>query len=280
MGNDGSKEGPGKSRAQQKAQDRLARRAATSSKMREEIERQNRQREEEHEAELRKARLSVAKAGALALSTEAAPSAIKSFLTYIRLLEMAKKASPGGLHPSQFDIKKDLSELVVLTGIYWDLARTFDRLRGKTSHEELKRYLHQYVVFAKEMPFKNLCAETLRKYLITEKPVHRGEFRAAYKQLGGNTCFVSSSLLDLVDLETPLRLIAFRESCLMPNGIGFQVVRLYERTSPRMAMLLDRSPNWLRKTAAAAVNLAGLVAGFFASRKISGKAFPCESVGK
>ena len=83
------------------------------------------------------------------------------------------------------------TELVLITGIYWDLARTYDRMRGKENQRQMKEFLGQFVVFARGASYQALCTETLRKYLAAEKAIHRGDFRAAYKQLGKSTCFIA-----------------------------------------------------------------------------------------
>jgi hypothetical protein len=241
-------------RARQKEADRLARRAATSSRVREKIEREQQRRELERQQQALIERLDVAKNGIQALMKESFGDSTKSFVTYLRLLEKAKKVKPGGLHPSQFDSKKEMVEMVLVTGIFWDLARTLDRTRNRKHIREMQSYLNQFVLFAKDAPFKALCAETLRKFLAAEKPFHRGDFRAAYKKLGGTSCFIASSLLDVADLETLPRLRAFRDDRLVHTRLGRRFVARYEAWSPAVAAVLDRSPEFFRRLCARALD--------------------------
>jgi len=256
-------------RAQAKEAERLARRAATSSRVREKIEKQLEQQERERQREALIQRLDVAKLGIQALTRESFGEATKSFVLYLGMLERAKKVKPGRLHPSQFDPKKEMVELVLVTGIYWDLARTFDRMRGKEQVREMQAYLNQFVVFSKDSTYKALCAETMRKYLAAERALHRGDFKAAYKRLGGTSCFIASALLDVSDLETLPRLRAFRDERLAPNPAGRALILAYERFSPSIAAWLERAPHGLRLAAARLIDLVGWI--------VSGTVFRCGS---
>lgn len=259
-------------RARAKEAERLARRAATSSRVREKIEKDLERQRLEREQEALAERMGVAKLGIQALARESFGDATKSFLVYLAMLERAKKVQPGGLNPSVFDPKKEMVELVLVTGIYWDLARTYDRMRGKQHAREMQTYLNQFVVFSKDASYKALCAETLRKYLAAEKAIHRGDFRAAYKRLGGTTCFIASALLDVTDLETLPRLRVFRDQHLTRYRAGRVFVRNYERISPSVARVLERSPRLIRVLAAWIIDLAAAV--------VSGTAFRFGSDGK
>lgn len=231
-----------------------SRRQIVSSRMRAKIERELAQKEAERKRENLRKRLEVVRGGVDSLTAESYGEATKSFLTYLRLLEMSKGVPPKGLHPSKFDAKRELPELVLVTGIYWDLARTFDRLKSNKRQREHAHYLEQFVVFARNAQFKPLCAETLRKYLAADKAVHRADFKAAYKQLGGNTCFIASSLLDVADPETLPRLTRFRDDRLVLTGPGRWFIRKYEWMAPVVSRWLDRAPPGLRQAVAKIVD--------------------------
>lgn len=239
-----------------------ATRSGMSSRMRAKIEREMAQQEAERKRENLRKRLDVARMGVDSLVKESFGEATKSFLTYLRLLEMSKKVEPKRLHPSLFDPKQELPELVLVTGIYWDLARTFDRMKSNKRQQEHVHYLEQFVAFAKSASYKPLCAETIRKYLAADKAVHRSDFRNAYKQLGGNTCFIVSSLLDLTDINTLPELSRFRDQKLLQHPWGRWVVRKYEASAPRVAAELDSSPEWVRRGVAAGVDLAAKMARY------------------
>ncbi|MFN7685577.1 MAG: hypothetical protein ACK5QT_09215 [Oligoflexia bacterium] len=225
-----------------------------SSRAKARIAREMKQAEAERKRDSIRKRLGVARTGVDSLIRESYGEATKSFMTYLRLLEAAKRVGPGKLHPSQFDQSKELPELVLVTGIYWDLARTFDRMKSKKRNREHIHYLEQFVVFSKSARCERLCAETLRKYLVADKALHRGDFKNAYKALGGTTCFIVSSLLDLVDLESLPQLSRFRDQFLLRTAVGRWIVHQYEYRAPSLARWLDSSPRWVRRAAAGGVD--------------------------
>ncbi len=236
-----------------------AKRNYGSARMRAKIEQEIAQAEAERLKENLRKRLEIARMGVNSMVKESFGEATRSFLTYIRLLELSKKVEPGRLHPSLFDSKTDLPELVLLTGIYWDLARTFDRVKGRRNKREHVHYLEQFVVFAQSASYKPLCAETLRKYLAAEKAINRSDFKAAYKQLGGTTCFIASSLLDFTHPDAVRTLCRLRDEKLVRYRLGRWWVCRYEEYSPRVAAILDASPRPIRRAAAWVVDaLAGL----------------------
>ncbi|NDD92652.1 hypothetical protein EBZ37_11255 [bacterium] len=242
------------SKSQLKEADRLARRAASSARVREKIEKEMARQELERQHEALVQRLDIAKSGIKALAKDSFGEATQSFVTYLALLERAKKVEQGRLHPGLFDPKKEMVELVLLTGIYWDLARTYDRMKGKRHAQARHQYLNQFVVFAKDAPYKALCAETLRKFLAAEKPIHRSEFKAAYKRMGGTSCFIASSLLDVSHIETLPRLRGYRDTVLVNSEIGRRFVFFYEKHSPPIARALENCPRVFRWTIAKAID--------------------------
>ena len=65
--------------------------------------------------------------------------AVGHFTAYIKVVEEVKKCAEGGLSPSHFDIKNEMTELVMISGIYWDLVKLYDRTR---SPEKEKEFFH------------------------------------------------------------------------------------------------------------------------------------------
>jgi hypothetical protein len=216
--------------------------------------------EAEHRRELFKRRLELARAGLLAYREKKIGEAVKAFLTYIKILEQWKKVSEGGLTPSHFDIKNDAPELLLISGVYWDLAKLFDRSQRPENYRDFSHYLSQFVIFSRGMPFESLSSESLRKYIRNEKPVHKEDFKRAYARLGGGKCFVVTSLLDYVELDTLDALRDYRDERLTRSAPGRWAVAAYYRVGPKLAWALDRSPAWTRRAAArTVVRLAGFV---------------------
>ncbi|MBI2711686.1 MAG: hypothetical protein HYX41_02320 [Bdellovibrio sp.] len=196
--------------------------------------------EKERKRKLENTRLELARAGISAYQRRKLTEAVNHFLTYIKILEEIKDVSPGGLLPSHFDAKQDLPELLMISGVYWDLVKLYDRTKSKERQKEFHHYLEKYVAFSKGMPFQHLCAEALRKYLTGDKPVHREEFRYAYKILSVHQCFVATALNDLLKPGSLENLRRYRDESLAHSVWGRAFIRFYYRVGPSLALQTDR----------------------------------------
>src|SRR4051812_27489138 len=176
--------------------------------------------EEERKRKLQIQRLELAHAGISAFKQRRFGETVRSFQSYIKVLEDLKGVPEGGLTPASFDLKKDQSELLMISGIYWDLVKLFDRTRSPQKRKEFHHYFQKYLLFSKGMPFQPLCAESIRKYISSDKPVHKSEFANAYRILSISRCFVATSLKDVTSVKTLPRLRAFRDHELRKSRIG------------------------------------------------------------
>lgn len=219
------------------------------SQVRQNIESAMEAAEEERRKKLLNQRLSLARSGILAYQKRQFAEAVKAFHAYIRILEEIKNVAEGELMPSYFDLKKDISELLMISGIYWDLVKLYDRTSSADKQREFHHYMEKYIIFSKGMPFQPLCAETLRKYLYNEKPVHRKEFKNTYNLLAPSKCFVVSSLIDVIDPRTLSTLREFRDEVLKTTPFGRKLVLGYYRHGPQWARWMDRMPDGARQAA-------------------------------
>jgi len=201
----------------------------------------------EHKHELFKRRIDLARQGVRNFELKRMVEAVKAFETYLTILHDWKGAPEGGLNPSYFDIKKDLPEMLLISGIYWDLAKLFDRTRNK--EREFRHYIEKFIVFTKGMPYQPVASETLRKYIRNDKPVHKDVFKSAYRTLTGSNCFIATSLVDVCDDGTIHALRDYRDSVLLRSLPGCLAVVVYQKVSPPIAWALDRMPEIVRALA-------------------------------
>lgn len=214
--------------------------------LRSRIEKQLKRQQEEQRKELLKKRAEIAKEGINLYQAGQIVPAIRKYQQYILILEMWKKCGRDGLKLSLFDKTKDLYEIVLLSGIHWDLAKLYDRAKRADQRTELVANLGQYVNFSKGMPFQPLAAEALRKYLAAGRCKHPAEFKSAYQSLSGDKCFIATSLLDVTDPMTIVRLRNFRDEKLRKSAPGRFAVAFYYRHSPKLVRRIDRAPRRLR----------------------------------
>ena len=200
---------------------------------------------EDHKREMTRRRIELARSGVRSYYTRRFSDAVKAFQMYLKILENWKNVPEGKLNPSYFDVKKDQAELLLITGVYWDLVKLYDHTRTKNREREFSHYLDQYIIFSKNMPHQALCAETLRKYISNKEPVHLEEFKRAYQVIQVTSrCFVATSLLDVSDPETLGRLRGFRDRVLKRNVYGRGFVAWYYRRGPGLASLVEKMP-WI-----------------------------------
>ncbi len=223
--------------------------------LRSRIEKQLRRQQEEQRRELLKKRVEIAKEGIRLSNAGHTIESVRKYQQYILILEMWKKCGRDGLSLDLFDKTKDLYEIVLLSGIYWDMAKLYDRAKRPDQKAELIAYLQKYVMFSKTMPFQALAGEALRKYLGSGRCKHRIEFKSAYTTLTGEKCFVATSLLDVSDPLTIVRLRNFRDGHLRKSALGRRLIADYYRRSPALVRAIDRAPDSLRRALARVLDL-------------------------
>jgi hypothetical protein len=221
-----------------------------ASKLRDSIQASLDHAEQERQRELFRRRLDLARKGLENYKNKNAPEAVKAFLSYLRILELGKHVQEGQLTPALFDVKRDIHELLLISGVYWDLAKIFDHTRGADNEKKLRHFLRQYYIFSKGMSYAPLSGETLRKYIRSDSVVHKSEFRKIYKEMTGHNCFVVTSLVDHVGDDTIDTLRIYRDQELARTSSGRLLIRGYYRLGPVLARAMDTMPEIFRlKTA-------------------------------
>lgn len=236
-----------------------------SASVRRRVEQAQQRTDEELRRKLLSQRIEIARMGIAAYKNRQMGEAVRHYFSYLRILEQVKKSLEGQLHPSMFDRNTEMSELLMVSGIYWDLAKLFDKTKTQDKYREFAKYLEKYILFSKGMPYQALCAEAIRKYLKLEKAIHKDAFRNAYKLLGGKTkCFVATSLMDVTFPSTHSELRRFRDQVLKKNTSGRKFVAWYYRHGPWLAHKMDQAPQVVRVASGAVLNLlAKVLQAFF-----------------
>ena len=223
--------------------------AKISTRARRQADMQREFAEKQHRIAMLRRRINLAQSGVHAYKNKRIPEAARCFHAYLHILEDWKGVPEGGLLPSHFDMSTDITELLLISGVYWDLAKIYDRTRSKAKQREFSHCLEKYILFSKDMPFQHVCLETMRKYISNDKPVHKDAFKQAYTIMGGkpDPCFVATSLVDVCRPETVGLLREFRDQRLSRTRLGRAFTRWYYRNGPKLANWADHQPDWLRR---------------------------------
>lgn len=227
-----------------------------SSRTRKKVKAQMEKADRERKAKLFSKRMEYARAGALAFKTGKFKDSIQYYFGYIEILEKLKEVGRDELQPKHFDSKKEVAELLLLTGVFWDLAKIHDA-GGKKAFDRLRFYLDRFVMFSRGTPFQRVSAELIRKFLVNGSPRNRKEFKNAHLQLGGGKCFLATSVEEYLPEKTLPRLRRFRDRRLLKSVQGRVFVRTYYWVGPSLAKIMIRLPEPIRKAFAKLVqNLA------------------------
>ncbi|MDR3605833.1 MAG: hypothetical protein P4M08_00465 [Oligoflexia bacterium] len=212
------------------------------------IAQQIKQLEDERKRQLMMKRLDTVSQGLQALEKKQIADAAVYFRSFIKMLEESKGVPDGGLSPGSFDEKSEIGDVLLLVSVYWEMIKVFDRLDSDDGRKIFRDYLERYVSMARNSAFQPLCAEAVRRYLAGGRPRNGADFRKAYDLLGGKSCFVVTSLNDVIDPGTLPALRAFRDESLVRSAWGRAFVRIYYRAGPSLASAMDRMPIFVRRT--------------------------------
>jgi len=182
-------------------------------------------------------RMDYARQGIEAVKRKDFKSALTCFHAYIEILQRSKG---GELTPKSFDPKQDAAEMLMLTGVFWDLSKIYDKYKSKDL-TKLKYFLDKFVLFSKGTSYERLSQEMLRKFLTNETPNHRSTFKEAYVSLGGGRCFVATAVEEHCEASTVVTLKRFRDEVLSQSVLGRSFTSVYYKISPTIAIQLIRS---------------------------------------
>lgn len=221
--------------------------------LRHRLEKQLARQQEEKRKELLRKRIEIAKEGVALYKAGQVIGAMRRYSQYILILEMWKKCGKGGLGPEHFDNKKDLFETVLISGIFWDFSRLYDKSKRPEQRADLRMYLQKYVAFSKGFPYQPLSKEALRRYLNSGRCTHVDDFKWAYKQLGGEKCFIAHALIYELDWQDIRILMDFRDQVLNRSRAGRAFVRVYYGIAPFFAKQIEKLPTAVKKLLARGV---------------------------
>jgi hypothetical protein len=179
------------------------------------------------------------------LAREAARSndfitAIKNYNGYLRILAEVHNVDPFELNPSMFDPQKDLSELLLIAQVYWELIKIYDKT--PKLQEEFQKALNQFVVFTINQQFQIVNAEMLRKYMKTSRSANMNELQKAYDKIfiESDKCFIASMCFG-ADHDITHQLRQFKP-WLVSFSVGKNITGIYYHCSPKLVQFCREHP--------------------------------------
>lgn len=139
-------------------------------------------------------RLKTLRKGQEYYSQDDLPKAVDCYTQYLHAIAKYHKVDEAKLSPKFFDKEKDLAELLLISHVYWDLAKAYDR-SPKLNSESI-RCLDQFVKFTSGFKYQYVNARMLRNYIRKRMAHNLKAFKQAYDriQVESKGCFVATDL--------------------------------------------------------------------------------------
>lgn len=175
-------------------------------------------------------RITVARFGNESREIKDFAGAIRKFTDYLQVISEVKGVQDiYSIKPSQFDSKKDVTEMLMISHIYFEMAKMYDAV--PKFHDESKRCLDQFVLFSVNQPFQVINSELMRKHLKKTLFKNPEAFRNAYVQIfvQSKKCYVVTFCLGTHHPVTQ----EFRalKDLLLDYRLGQELVRTYYKYS-------------------------------------------------
>lgn len=127
-------------------------------------------------------RISIVRFGKECMSAGDYGGAIRKYVDYLTVMaEVCKVQDIYSLKVSHFDKQRDLTEMLMLSNIYFELARLYDAI--PKFHDDSKKCLEQFVHFSANQPYQVVNSEKIRKSLKKISFKNPDNFQHAYMQI-------------------------------------------------------------------------------------------------
>ena len=138
-------------------------------------------------------RITLARQGNMAAKEGDLKNTIKFYNMYLKILADYKGVEEiYQLNPQHFNVEKELSEILLISHIYWDLCKMYDAT--PKLEVEFRKSLGKFVEFTQGFKYQVVNAEMLRKFIKRDRQTHKKEFREAYKRIyiSSKKCYVAT----------------------------------------------------------------------------------------
>lgn len=175
------------------------------------------------------------------------PKAVECYSQYLNCLATFFGVEEKRLSPTLFNSEKDVAEMLLISHVYWDLAKAYDR--SPNLRIESVRCLDQFVKFTVGFKYQYVNARMLKNFIRKRLAHNPKAFKQAYDriQVESKKCYIASFAYGEDSLETQ-ELRRFK-SHIIGNKMGRAFVDFYYSTSPVILDYIDKSPLWLQKIA-------------------------------
>lgn len=154
------------------------------------------------------------------------PKAVECYGQYLNALATYFKVDEDKLAPELFNQETDLAELLLISHVYWDLAKSYDR-SPRLAMESI-RCLDQFAKFTVGYKYQYANARMLKAF-IRKKLAHNPKaFKQTYEriQIESKGCFIATDLYGQNNVVT-IDLRIFKEEKLNQSKLGRLFIETY-----------------------------------------------------
>lgn len=174
-------------------------------------------------------------------------NATKLYQDYLSVLAQTKEVDDiYKLSPTHFDKNSDITEMLLISHVYWDLSRINEKTPKLQSAFQLS--LSQFVKFTINQPYQVLNSEMLRRYIKKFKSVspQRGSLNKAYDQIfiQSKKCYIATMCLGPNDTDT--QLLRLYKDKMLRHKMGKKFVEYYYIQSSKLVSFLMYRPKLKR----------------------------------
>jgi hypothetical protein len=167
--------------------------------------------------------------------------AVQNYTKYLGALAQFYEVTEPKLRPDLFDQNRDVAEILLISNVYWDMSKAYDR--SPKLQKESERCLDQFVKFSLGYKFQYINAQMLRKYIKKKYAYNPKAFQRAYDKIAvqSNKCYVATYCYGESHPKTNL-LRKFKRETLAQSRPGLEFIHFYYRWSPKLVSYFSRHP--------------------------------------
>lgn len=185
-------------------------------------------------------RITISKYGREAFQAGDYLNALKNYHQYLKTLGEVHDRDIYTITPDLFDKKKHVTEMLLISQVYWDMSRIYEKNAQMASN--FQKCLNQFVRFTANQPYQVVNAEMLRKYI--KKNNHKSPqiaaLEKAYSQIfvQSRKCYLATYTFEPQEFE--LTFLRNFKSALLNQPYGQKFVELYYRVSSDLINKLEK----------------------------------------
>ena len=186
-----------------------------------------------------KKRLSILKVAHQNASQDNLVKAVEGYHEYLRILAKYNDVKEENLRPTHFDSEKEVAEIMMVSQVYWGLAKAYDR--NVKFQREAQRYLDQFVKFSIGFKFQYLNSKMLKKFIDKRQAYNPKMFSDAHRQIqvDSKKCYIATFCYSENHPNVAL-LREFKKS-IVETYLGFKFVETYYKVSPALIAIAEKN---------------------------------------